>query len=110
LVGIVDEREASQKDEELPAFALVYWFLFSDKSRAAELAKWNAMSYPQKNRVVRKTTSFAMFLLLCIAVCLEYLFDIHSVWLRFLASFIAVFICLYPRALWREKQRQLRAG
>jgi hypothetical protein len=106
----VDEREASQKDEELRAFALVYWFLFSDKSRAAELAKWNAMSYPQKNHVVRKRTSLAMFLLLCIAVYLEYLFDIHSVWVKLLAGSIATCLPLYLRVRWQEKQRRLRAG
>ena len=110
VVGIVEEPEASQKDEELPAFALVSWFLFSDTSRAAALAEWNAMSYPQKDRVARKTACIAMFLLLCVAVYLEYLFDFHSVWITFLGSSIAIFVCLYPLVRWQEKQRRLRAG
>jgi hypothetical protein len=106
----VEEREASQKEEELPALALVYWFLFSDKSRAAELAKWNAMSYQQKNRVATKTVFFAMGLLLCIADYLEYLFHLHSLWLRFLVSSIVTVVCLHTWARWQEKQRRLRVG
>jgi hypothetical protein len=109
-VGIVEEREASRKDEELPALALVYWYLFQDTSRAAALAEWNGMSYPQKDRVARKTACIGWFLLLCVAVYLEYLFDLHSVWITFLGSSIASFVCLYPLLRWQEKQRRLRAG
>jgi hypothetical protein len=109
VIGIVEEREASQKDEKLPALALVCWFLFSDTSRAAALAKWNAMSYPQKDRVARKTSCFAMFLLVSVAVYLEYLFDLNSYWFAIL-SFIASFACLYPLVRWQEKQRRVRAG
>jgi hypothetical protein len=109
VVGIVEEPEASQKDEELPAFALVNWFLFSDTSRAAALAQWNAMTYPQMERVARKTACFAMFLLTCVAAYLEYLFDLH--WYGFAAlSFIASFACLYPWARWQQTQRRLRAS
>jgi hypothetical protein len=110
VVGIVEELEASQKDEELPAFVLVNWFLFSDKSRAAARAQWNAMSYPQKDRVARKTAFFAMFLLMSVAAYLEYLFDLHSVWITFLGGSIASFACLYPWARWQQKQRRLRAS
>ena len=109
MVGIVEEREASQKNEELPAFALVSWFLFSDTSHAAALAKWNAMSYPQKDRVARKTSCFAMFLLLLVAVYLEYLFGLNSYWFAII-SFTANFACLYPLLRWQEKQRRVRAG
>lgn len=109
-VGIVEEREASRKDEALPALALVYWFLFMDTSHAVALAKWNGMSYAQKNRVARKTACIAMFLLLCVAAYLEYLFDLHSVWITFLGSSVASFVCLYPLGRWQEKQRRVRAG
>ena len=109
VIRIVEEREASQKDEELPAFALVSWFMFSDTSHAAALAKWNAMSYPQRDRVARRTASFAMFFLMCIAVYLEYLFGLNSYWFAAL-SFIASFVCVYPLLRWQEKQRRVRAG
>jgi hypothetical protein len=109
VVGIVEEAEASQKGEELPAFALVNWFLFSDTSRAAARAQWNAMSYPQKDRVARKTSCFAMFLLVSVAAYLEYLFDLNSYWFATL-SFIASFACLHPLVRWQQKQRRLRAS
>ncbi len=109
VIEIVEEREASQKDEELPAFELVSWFLFSDRSRAAALAEWNAMSYPQKDRVARRTSCFAMFLLLSVAVYLKYLFGLNSYWFA-ITSFTANFACLYPLVRWQEKQRRVRAG
>jgi hypothetical protein len=105
----VEEREASQKNEELPALALVYWFLFMDTSRAAALAKWNTMSYPQKNRVARKTAGFAVFFSVSVMAYLGYLFDLHSDWFTIL-SFIPIFACLYYFARWRGQQRRLRAG
>jgi hypothetical protein len=105
----MEEPEASQKDEELPAFALVSWFLFSDTSRAAALAEWNAMSYPQKDRVAWKTSCFAMFLLVSVAVYLEYLFGLNSYWFA-ITSFTVNFACLYPLVRWQQKQRRVRTG
>jgi uncharacterized membrane protein len=108
VVGIVEEREASQKNEELPALALVYWFLFMDTSRAAALAKWNAMSYLQKSRVARKASGFAVFLSVSVMAYLEYLFDLNPHWS--ILSFIPIFACLYYFARWRGQQRRLTAG
>jgi len=109
VIGIVEEREASQKDEELPALARLYWFLFLDTSHAAVPAKWNAMSYPQRDRIARRTASFAMFFLVSVAAYLEYLFDLNSYWFAIL-SFVASFACLYPLVRWQEKQRRVRAS
>jgi len=109
VVVIVEEPEASQKDEELPAFALVSWFLFSDTSHAAALAEWNGMSYAQKNRLAGKTTFIAMFLLLWVPAYLGYLFDLSSYWFVTL-SFVANFAWLYPLVRWQQEQRRLRAS